>query len=102
MVHQENQMVEKRKKVQAQQVRSSNQMKLKQQKFDKTKAMITRRNQNLVFASRKRYIFESWRHVSRQQKGFLLCVINVLEKSMTNKGFHYIKNVARETRIQGK
>ena len=52
---------------------------------------LARRNLTLVFVSRKRMIFESWRVAVKQQKAFLLCVINVLEKSMTMKGFHHIK-----------
>lgn len=44
-------------------------------------------------------IFESWRVAVKQQKAFLLCVINVLEKSMTMKGFHHIKRSTTEDRV---
>ena len=59
---------------------------------------LTRRNHEWVFVSRKRIIFESWRHAVKQQKAFMLCVVNVLQKSMTMKGFYYIQNVTRETK----
>jgi len=33
----------------------------------------------------------------KQQKAFLLCVVNVLNKSMLTKGFHYINCDSKET-----
>jgi len=36
-------------------------------------------------------IFNCWRHASKQQRAFIACVVNVLNKSMKTKGFHYIK-----------
>ena len=44
-------------------------------------------------------IFNTWYHCVKQQKAFLLCVNNVLTKSMTMKGLIFIKNYARETDI---
>lgn len=35
-------------------------------------------------------IFTEWRKAAKQEKAFLYCVKNVLEKSMYKKGFVYI------------
>ena len=92
-------MVEERKKVKEMKVRSMKKAEKKQQKIDKTINAITRRNHQMEFCSRKRKIFENWRIAVKQQKAFLLCVKNVLEKSMFMKGFHYIKNTSHEVDI---
>lgn len=54
--------------------------------------MMERRNKEWIFVSRKRMVFLCWRHASRQQRAFIHCVVNVLDKSMKMKGLHYIKN----------
>jgi polyphosphate kinase 2 (PPK2 family) len=60
--------------------------------------ILERRNHEWIFVSRIRMIFKCWRHAVRQQKAFLICVKNVLEKSMYMKGFYYIKNSHQDTR----
>ena len=97
--HSEETMVEERAKVKAATVRSTKKAEKKQQKINKTIDALTRRNHQMEFCSRKRKIFENWRFAVKQQKAFLLCVKNVLEKSMQMKGFHYIKNSSSETGI---
>jgi hypothetical protein len=92
-------MVITRKDVKSTQVRSMKKIQKKEDKIEKARAALTRRNMTLDFVSRKRKIFESWRFAVKQQRGFLLCVINVLEKSMTNKGFHYIKNSSIDSHV---
>lgn len=54
--------------------------------------MMERRNKEWIFVSRKRMVFLCWRHASKQQRAFIHCVVNALDKSMKMKGFHYIKN----------
>lgn len=54
--------------------------------------MMERRNKEWIFVSQKRMVFLCWRHASRQQRAFIHCVVNVLDKSMKTKGLHYIKN----------
>ena len=51
-------------------------------------------NQTCVNVSRKRMIFEMWRHIGRQEKAFLYCVKNVLEKSMYKHGLESINQFA--------
>jgi hypothetical protein len=46
-----------------------------------------RRNINWVHVSRKRMIFEMWRHVTKMEKGFAYAVKNVLEKTLYKEGF---------------
>lgn len=53
------------------------------------------RNIENLFSSRKRCIFEQWRQIAIQNKAFLLCIKNVLEKSMYMKGFFNIQNTRR-------
>ena len=52
-------------------------------------------NRNRIFCSKKRMIFMCWRHAAKQQKAFLLCVENVLNKSILNLGLSQIKNASR-------
>jgi len=40
-------------------------------------------------------IFEMWRHIGKQEKAFLYCVKNVLEKSMLKEGLEEINKFAR-------
>jgi len=40
--------------------------------------------------SKKRLIFENWRHAAKQQKAFLICVTNVCKKSMLAHGLRII------------
>ena len=61
-----------------------------------------RTNQTKTFVSRKRMIFMCWRHAAKQQKAFLLCVENVLRKSLMNLGMRHIKDVARDVSSHSK
>lgn len=65
-------------------------------------ATLTRRNHDWVFASRKRAIFLAWRQVAKQEIGFMLCIKNVLTKSMLTKGFLYIQKNTRNDLILDK
>ena len=56
---------------------------------------MSQRNIDYLFASQKRKIFEQWRLIAKQNKAFLLCIKNVLEKSMYMKGFVNVKNSFR-------
>jgi hypothetical protein len=56
---------------------------------------MSQRNIDYLYASQKRKIFEEWRKIAIQNKAFLLCIKNVLEKSMFMKGFVNIKNSFR-------
>ena len=52
-----------------------------------TMEVLERRNKTLVCNSRKRMIFEQWREIGRQEKGFCFAVKNVLEKNLYKIGF---------------
>ena len=67
-----------------------------ERKIQHTMLCLERRNQNYVMVSRKRMLFTSWRRAAKQQKAFLYCVANVLEKSMCKKGFVYLTGTARD------
>ena len=60
--------------------------------------IVTNKNLDKWFVSRKRLLFCSWRHAVIQEKAFVLCVKNVLEKSMFMKGFVGIKEGSRDTK----
>lgn len=47
-------------------------------------------------------IFNCWRHASKQQRAFIACVVNVLNKSMKTKGFHYIKQTSLDVNYNNK
>jgi len=49
-----------------------------------------RRNKDFVMVSRMRMLLNCWRRAAKQQKAFLYCIKNVLEKSLYKKGFYYI------------
>lgn len=53
-----------------------------EQRYVHIMSVLERRGVDWQYASKKRYIFWSWRHAVKCQKAFLLCVKNVLEKSM--------------------
>ena len=57
---------------------------------------------NWVFGSKKRLIFDMWRHNLKQRKAFMICIENVLSKSMQFKGFHYIRETTRHEAINEK
>jgi hypothetical protein len=59
-------------------------------------AIIERRQQEWVFGSKKRMIFMCWRHAVKQQKAFLLCVENVLTRSMQFRGFQAINQKSKD------
>jgi len=52
--------------------------------------IMTDKNHNLEWVSRKRQIFTAWRFCVKQQVAFLLCVKDVLQKSMWAHGFQQI------------
>ena len=91
-----------RKQVQATMACSENKARKKEARITRTVEALARRNITLDFVSRKRMIFESWRVAVKQQKAFLLCVINVLEKSMTMKGYHHIKQAGTDIKTNAK
>jgi hypothetical protein len=49
-----------------------------------------------VHVSKKRMIFEMWRHTMKMEKAFVYSVKNVLEKSMFKEGFEQIKHTYRD------
>ena len=49
-----------------------------------------------MFGSKKRMIFMCWRHAVKQQKAFLLCVENVLTRSMQFRGFQAINQKSKD------
>ena len=59
-------MVVTRKDVKSTQVRSMKKIQKKEDKIEKARAALTRRNMTLDFVSRKRKIFESWRFAVKQ------------------------------------
>lgn len=67
-----------------------------ERKIHHTMECMERRHKNWVYMSRKRMIFLCWRRAVKQQKAFLYCVKNVLEKSMYKKGFVYIAGQNRD------
>ena len=69
---------------------------LKKQKLDKNIKMLTRRNDEWIFVSRKRKIFEAMRTIGKQDRAFVLAVSNVLTKSMWMKGFINIREGSRD------
>ena len=60
------------------------------EEYNKLMAVIERRNQEWAYGSKKRMIFKCWRNAVKQQKAFLLCVENVLTRSLQFKGFQAI------------
>lgn len=71
-------------------VSSSQVVKKNKHKLGGTMDAIIKKNSKFVFGSKKRAIFENWRHAIKMEKAFALCVQNVLTKSMLMKGFHFI------------
>lgn len=96
---QNEQQSQKRERVKREVVSSSAVLDKEKKKVSKTVSVLTRRNQDLVFASRKRTIFLAWRHAVKQELAFLWCIKNVLTKSMLTKGFLVIKETTRDTMI---
>jgi len=70
----------------------NNELNIKNNTTKKLMSMMERRNKEWIFVSKKRMVFLCWRHASKQQRAFIHCVVNALDKSMKMKGFHYIKN----------
>lgn len=66
MVNNREEMEVTRKKVKATQVRSMQKIEKKENRIEKARAALTRRNHTLDFVSRKRKIFESWRFAVKQ------------------------------------
>jgi hypothetical protein len=66
------------------------------EEYNKLMQIIERRNQEWAYGSKKRMIFMCWRHAVKQQKAFLLCVENVLTRSMQYKGFHSINQRSKD------
>lgn len=64
--------------------------------------VMTRRNFEQDFYSKKRLIFCTWRHCVKQQKAFLICTKTVLEKSMYMYAFLEIQEVARRKKRHDK
>ena len=63
---------------------------------------MSKKNITALLVSKKRRVFESWRHAARQQRAFVLCIVNVLEKSIWMKGFHCIREGVRDMKKQDK
>ena len=61
-----------------------------------TMEVLETRNRTLVCNSRKRIIFEQWREIGRQEKGFCYSVKNVLEKNLFKIGFEQINWYSRD------
>ena len=76
-----------RKKVREHSVKSTAASQFKKKRVDKAREIMTRRNHELTFVSRKRKIFNALKHIGRQERAFCLCVNTVLSKSLWNKGF---------------
>ena len=53
------------------------------------------RNLRLIYVSRKRMIFEMWRHVLKMEKAFCYSVKNVLQKSLLKEGFDTVNQAYR-------
>lgn len=66
VVNNREEMEVTRKKVKATQVRSMQKIEKKENRIEKARAALTRRNHTLDFVSRKRKIFESWRFAVKQ------------------------------------
>jgi hypothetical protein len=79
-------------------VRLANRQQFKKGRADYTIGVMTRRNLEQDFYSKKRLIFCVWRHTVKQQKAFLICTRTVLEKSMYMAGFLAIQDASRRTR----
>ena len=81
-----------------------NDLSIKNNTIYKLMKILERRNREWVFISRKRTLFQAWRHAVKQQKAFMICVYNTLNKSYLNKAFAYIKQAAKdqeyETKVQ--
>lgn len=77
-------------------VRLQNRQQFKKGRTDYLIGVMTRRNFEQDFYSKKRLIFCTWRHCVKQQKAFLICTKTVLEKSMYMKGFLEIQETARK------
>ena len=60
--------------------------------------IMTDKNHNLEWVSRKRQIFTAWKFCVKQQVAFLLCVKDVLQKSMWAHGFQQIQEASRGTK----
>jgi hypothetical protein len=91
-----------RVRVKARAVKSSNHAAFKTNRIDKSLKIITRRNQDLIFSSKKRKYFEAIRDIGKQNRAFVMAVSNVLMKSMLTKGFEIVKENNRETYINRK
>ena len=80
-------------------VRSQNKQTFKKQRVEKTLKIIDRRATDLWYSSYKRKVFEALRDIGKQDRMFVMAVKNVLTKSMTSKGFEYIRDQARANHI---
>jgi hypothetical protein len=67
-----------------------------------TMEVLERRNKTLVCTSRKRMIFEMWRHTTTMEKAFCYSVKNVLEKNLFKIGFEQINWYARDENYTSK
>ena len=86
----------KRKEYQKFEARSAAKQQKNQARVSKSIDIMSRRNIDQVYKSRKRVIFEKMRHVIHQEIAFAVCIKNVLEKSLKMKGFVYIKEQSRD------
>lgn len=94
--HGEEKIEKERKRVKALAVSSSNTASLKQQKIDRNRNILARRNADLTFSSKKRKVFEALRDIGKQDRLFVVSVSNLLTKTMLSKGFEYIKEASRD------
>lgn len=92
-------IVKERARAKEKMVNSSNKQQFKKKRVDKAVNIVIRRSQDLWFSSNKRKVFEALRDIGKQDRAFVMAVSNVLTKSMTNKGFEYIREHARGNHI---
>lgn len=64
-------------------------------KVKKVQTAVIRRNQDCIFMSRKRLIFETWRKQVRSETNFIRCITRVISQSMRYNGFLNIKERSR-------
>jgi hypothetical protein len=76
--------------------------KKKKHNLESTIEVLTRKNHDMVFASKKRAIFEAWRHSVNQEIGSLFSIQNVMTKSLLARGFELIREQSREEGKKGR